>query len=1057
MKTSYSKYFDNRQEYLEYKENRINSISSERSGVINLSSLELTEIPEVLKDVEDKYWVDLSGNSLSDLPDWFYDLDNILFLDLSGNKFSQLPIRLFHMKSILKIDFSYNNLEDLTNWKFDSSNLKLLILDNCRLKKFPKFLRGMKEIVNLSIRNNFLTKIPKWLDELTNLKTLNFENNHIITIPVIKNLKKLECLNLNKNEISKITDDLINCKKLEQLGLSFNKIQEYPNELNKLESLRRLELEHNSLKRIPDFVVDLKALEVLNISNNEIASLKPLSTLESLKNLDFSSCKIISLEPILHILNKGINISESPHTVDNPFDKGIYLKNNNFEYPPIEIIKQGNSAINRYFKRLNNSNKKSVLNEAKVLIVGRTGAGKTSLKYKLRNEKSKLPKSEESTQGIDVEVLSLKLDDNASLKLNIWDFEGQSIAYQTHQFFLSKRSLYLFVVDTRTEKIDTDYWLQIVEILGGGSPLIIFNNEKQGKIAQLNQKALIERFGDFLEDKFYQIDLKKISKNKTERKKFHSFLDETIGKIKTLPLFGIELEKSWLKVRDKIQELSNSKSIISANHLFDICNEFGITEKQDQLDLSQLFHDLGVFLHYQDQNSISALDKIIILRNEWSTKAVYKILKSKLIKNNNGKFRLSDIKNVFSSDKNLHKDFESEILELMLKFKLCYKIINTDYYIIPQLLEPNKLYKEEFNYSETTQLKVTYDFMPKGIINLLIIELHPFITQNQTSAWRDGLVIEYSDAIAEIEESQGIREILIKSKGAKRNLVALKALFAIENINRKYNFTHQSSVKTKLQCTCEECIGSESPHFFDLAALEKYKEKGGKEYPCGKTGNVTSINRVLSILNSGEHNNNHELNLFEEVNKIHLETLTSDLVEISSRLLERKFVKRIEDQINDDITDLLRTKGYNVTDQTRSGVSESGLQSGELDLMIRKENGTPITIVESLRLKSCGSKNRKIAAHINKLFTNYDTHGLERNFILVFGEAKNFQSLCESYFRYIDGLNSKPEFNEKEFPISGIGYMPQLSSSANIKLIMSNHLHNGKNRELVHIILNMKN
>ena len=54
-----------------------------------------------------------------------------------------------------------------------------------------------------------------------------------------------------------------------------------------------------------------------------------------------------------------------------------------------------------------------------------------------------------------------------SIKLNVWDFEGQSIAYQTHQFFLSKRSLYLFVVDTRTEKADTDYWLQIVEILGG--------------------------------------------------------------------------------------------------------------------------------------------------------------------------------------------------------------------------------------------------------------------------------------------------------------------------------------------------------------------------------------------------------------------------------------------------------------------------------------------------------------------------------------------------------------------------------------------------------------
>jgi internalin A len=222
----------------------------------------------------------------------------------------------------------------------------------------------------------------------------------------------------------------------------------------------------------------------------------------------------------------------------------------------------------------------------------------------------------------------------------------------------------------------------------------------------------------------------------------------------------------------------------------------------------------------------------------------------------------------------------------------------------------------------------------------------------------------------------------------------------------------------------------------------------------------TSISRVLSILDNGEQNNNNnnnlELNLFKEENLITLEKITSDLVEVSSRVLERKFVKRIEDQINDDIVDLLRTKGYNVSDQTRSGSSESGLQSGELDLMIRRENGIPLTIVESLRLKSCGSKNKIIAAHINKLFTKYDTHGLGRNFMLVFGESQNFQSLCKNYFQYVGELNSKIGFDEKKFPITRVSLKPDLSESANIKIAISYHLHNSETRELVHIILNMK-
>ena len=35
--------------------------------------------------------------------------------------------------------------------------------------------------------------------------------------------------------------------------------------------------------------------------------------------------------------------------------------------------------------------------------------------------------------------------------MNIWDFGGQEIYYATHQFFLTKRSLYVLVIDNRKE------------------------------------------------------------------------------------------------------------------------------------------------------------------------------------------------------------------------------------------------------------------------------------------------------------------------------------------------------------------------------------------------------------------------------------------------------------------------------------------------------------------------------------------------------------------------------------------------------------------------------
>jgi len=50
------------------------------------------------------------------------------------------------------------------------------------------------------------------------------------------------------------------------------------------------------------------------------------------------------------------------------------------------------------------------------------------------------------------------------IRLNIWDFGGQEIMHATHQFFLTKRSLYLLVLDARLtqEKNHVEYWLKII-------------------------------------------------------------------------------------------------------------------------------------------------------------------------------------------------------------------------------------------------------------------------------------------------------------------------------------------------------------------------------------------------------------------------------------------------------------------------------------------------------------------------------------------------------------------------------------------------------------------
>ncbi|MCP4155921.1 MAG: hypothetical protein GY757_49810 [bacterium] len=61
---------------------------------------------------------------------------------------------------------------------------------------------------------------------------------------------------------------------------------------------------------------------------------------------------------------------------------------------------------------------------------------------------------EPQTHGINIQPWNIKPDDK-EIKINLWDFGGQEIMHATHQFFLSKRSLYILVLDGRKDEKTT--------------------------------------------------------------------------------------------------------------------------------------------------------------------------------------------------------------------------------------------------------------------------------------------------------------------------------------------------------------------------------------------------------------------------------------------------------------------------------------------------------------------------------------------------------------------------------------------------------------------------
>ena len=82
------------------------------------------------------------------------------------------------------------------------------------------------------------------------------------------------------------------------------------------------------------------------------------------------------------------------------------------------------------------------------MLVGLGEAGKTSLLnalMKTHNENEQVFVPPLITDGINIKEWEVGLPDKTKLTYYMWDFAGQSVYYNTHQFFLSSRAIYILV------------------------------------------------------------------------------------------------------------------------------------------------------------------------------------------------------------------------------------------------------------------------------------------------------------------------------------------------------------------------------------------------------------------------------------------------------------------------------------------------------------------------------------------------------------------------------------------------------------------------------------
>ena len=952
---------------LDFQNNQLAGIASLATlnslKIVNLQDDKISDISP-LQGLNSIVYLNISGNTVSDIFP-LQGLIKLAYLDAARNQIDNISIlNGFHAMSYLNL--SNNKITDIYPIR-GLTGLTVLKLSRNNISDIFS-LTALRNLTDLDLGENKISDLTA-LGGLTGLVKLGLGINQITDLTPLRALTNIRDLRLYINQIADLTP-LSALTNLKESDLSGNQIADIT-PLSALSSITQLGLSGNQITHLTPLSA-LTNLTALDLSGNQITDLTPLRELKFLIKLDVSNNRIQQFPPEITSWWPEMEIKWSEY-----YTFGLNLYGNPLTDPPIEIVEKGKAAIENYFAETRQA---SVLFlESKLLLVGSGDVGKTTLMKKLKdNHFNVVPGYEDTTRGIDIQPWQLSCPFPAGhsrdVNIHFWDFGGQDILHATHQFFLTKRSLYLFVWDPRRdEEIRSfDYWLNAVKLFGAGSPLIMVMNKADIRIKHIDEASFQDKFPNIAQ--FHQISCVN-GQQITE-------LTETIRTaLSRMPHLLDRLPKRWMDIRDDLK--AREDNYITLEDYFAVCRSHGM-DNEKALFLSDYLHDLGIILHFHQDPILAGT---VILKPEWATGAVYALIDSLEIQQNKGRFNRAHLKRYWDSKKYPEEKYP-QLLRLIEKFELFFNIVGTDDYILPELLPSQRppIDMDAYRSTGNIRLHYSYDFMPAGIITRFISRIHYLIRDDHY--WNNGVELEFSGSFALVVSDAAQKRIRVSVAGSYNMQLMGVIRSHFDHIHESLNMKENEHVFEEVPCNCSECISSDKPFFYNFKTLQKFISKGKTIIPCMKSQADVSIHQLI-----------HRLLLPQEPGKLfdNLVTITSQVQGI------KKTLQTDENSRNTVVALLLGTRGFRLKDQTLWGFSASGEKIGELDIKIEDETSRPVSIIETFNLDSFNSV--RIDRNVKKLFIHYDISVFKENYILVYLSVKDFEGLCRKYRDQIEHID----------------------------------------------------
>lgn len=636
-------------------------------------------------------------------------------LNLAHNLFNSIPVALPCLAvNLVRLNMAYNSLRSMSHITSYPASLKQLDLSNNQISRWPSLpqvegadlmeqantacycpatnvqspiVPGSNRQTATSLRDVVLMSVCTHRRHLRleNLRTLILANNLLSRIQ-LTSIDDGEMPNLEEENIDRDTRITYSGSKLYLL---------FPN-------VSMLDVSNNKLKEIPQNIYELNNLSVLNISGNP---------------------EIIELPPQMGLLSRLWNLNTQGCRLQEPLKTMIESK----KYKTMDVI--------GYLK--------SILEDAKpyarmkLMIVGIQGIGKTSLLEQLRQE-GEVPNKKKaaehwakrmgnkninaktargttiSTVGVDIGdwIYEKKVRGQSShgpVYFRTWDFGGQREYYATHQYFLSKRSLYLVVwriIDGFKGVSEIFQWLVNIQSRAPNSPVIIVGTHYD--ISYEHSEALQQ----YIRDKFINVvDAEKCGlpkvmetievscKTKHNIKMLCNLIYDVVFSLRSPGSKELLLEQkvpaSYLALEDVVIQLAHDRKLSGADPVLKadqyytaVNNELQKLHRsfRDPAELHQatlFLHENGIILHYDD----ATLKDLYFLDPQWLCDMLAHVVTIREINPfaRCGIMKLDDIQHVFKSSTISSIDTQGYIVSLLNKFEVA---LTWDYrtLLIPSLL-----------------------------------------------------------------------------------------------------------------------------------------------------------------------------------------------------------------------------------------------------------------------------------------------------------------------------------------------------------------------------------